>query len=232
MAGAVDLFEELKQSIEPPPPAVQLPPPTKTRRPAAASSKARAAAANYDEGAPPAKKKRTASSHQPPPVASSSKAAPVAAQRPAVESSVRQTVAAPAQPPIKPPAPTRARISTEELNFFDKIGRYIDDRTVYHEFLKLCNLYTQDIIDLPTLVERAHLFIGTSKELWAQFREVVQWRDDRVEGKRIDEMGVWHIDNTPTLLTRGADVEREAYGPSYRKLPDSVRPTPSLSVVE
>jgi paired amphipathic helix protein Sin3a len=126
------------------------------------------------------------------------------------------------QQPLAQPTP-KPRPSTDEIAFFDRIARYLDDRQSYHEFLKLCNLYTQDTIDLPTLVERAFLFIGNAKELWAHFRDLVRWRDDRVEGMRIDADGVRHIDNVPITVTRGADVDREAYGPSYRKLPDSVR---------
>ena len=80
-------------------------------------------------------------------------------------------------------------VNVEELSLFDRIKKFIDDKTVYHEFLKLLNLYTQEIIDMPTLLEKAFLFVGHSDEIFGLFREFVGEQDGFVEGEE------WPIDN-------------------------------------
>ena len=108
---------------------------------------------------------------------------------------------APAQAAVQPiiiPQPLRPHgprnqlqplVTTDELSLFDKIKKFIDDKTMYHEFLKLLNLYTQEIIDMPTLLEKAFLFIGASDEIFGLFREFVGEQDGFVEGEE------WPIDN-------------------------------------
>ena len=80
-------------------------------------------------------------------------------------------------------------ISSEELGLFDRIKRYIDDKATYQEFLKLLNLYTAEIIDMPTLLEKAFLFIGGNDEIFGLFREFVGEQDGFVDGEE------WPIDN-------------------------------------
>lgn len=80
-------------------------------------------------------------------------------------------------------------VNVDELTLFDRIKKYIDDKSVYHEFLKLLALYTQEIIDMPTLLEKAFLFIGSSDEIFGLFREFVGEQDGFVEGEE------WPIDN-------------------------------------
>lgn len=106
-------------------------------------------------------------------------------------------VPAPVQPIILPHAlrphgpktQLQAMISSEELSLFDRIKKYIDDKATYHEFLKLLNLYTAEIIDMPTLLEKAFLFIGGNDEIFGLFREFVGEQDGFVEGEE------WPIDN-------------------------------------
>jgi paired amphipathic helix protein Sin3a len=122
------------------------------------------------------------------------------------------------------PAPV-AQETPEEKLFFDRIAEFIDDKFTYYEFLKLLNLYTQEIIDLPTLVSRAWLFIGSAPDLWLDFREVVGWKDGNTNG-RVIENGEWIVENVPAIDKRDkmTDLTRcEASGPSYRKLPKHVR---------
>lgn len=80
-------------------------------------------------------------------------------------------------------------VNVDELALFDRVKKYLDDKAMYHEFLKLLNLYTQEIIDMPTLLEKAFLFIGSSDELFGLFREFVGEQDGFVEGEE------WPIDN-------------------------------------
>lgn len=116
-----------------------------------------------------------------------------------------------------------AQETPEESLFFDRVADFIDDKFTYYEFLKLLNLYTQDIVDLPTLVSRAWLFIGSAPEIWADFREIVGWKDGISNGERVIENGEWIVENIPAVDKKGPDLSNcEASGPSYRRLPKSV----------
>lgn len=116
---------------------------------------------------------------------------------------------------------TPALVQAEEFAFFDRVKKYLDDRAAYTEFLKLLNLFTQEIIDVNTLLERSLLFIGGSDELVGAFKDLVAWdsvKDGRIEGED------WIIDNEPVLERPKLELHSmKSFGPSYRKLPDSVR---------
>lgn len=114
-------------------------------------------------------------------------------------------------------------MTNEERLFFDRVADFIDDKFTYYEFLKLLNLYTQDIIDLPTLVSRAWLFIGSAPDLWLDFRHLVGWQDGSSVNGRTIENGEWIVENIPAVERKGPDLSKtESAGPSYRKLPPSV----------
>ncbi|GJN87300.1 hypothetical protein Rhopal_000248-T1 [Rhodotorula paludigena] len=110
-------------------------------------------------------------------------------------------------------------VQPEEFGFFDRVKKHIDDRDAYTEFLKLLNLFTQEIIDLKTLLSKSLLFIGNDDNLVAQFKELVGWdpvKDGRVDGED------WIIDNEPVLERPRVELHLlKSFGPSYRKLPDS-----------
>lgn len=124
----------------------------------------------------------------------------------------------------------RAQVTDEEAAFFTRLSNYIDDRPTYHEFLKLLNLYTQDIIDLFTLVSQARLFLEPFTDLWNEFRNMVGWKDGMTyQGGRV-ENGKWVIDNVPAQFypdVRPDLRNAERSGPSYRKLPLSETPASS-----
>ncbi|BGP01202.1 hypothetical protein NBRC10513v2_002153 [Rhodotorula toruloides] len=110
-------------------------------------------------------------------------------------------------------------VQPEEFTFFERVKKHIDDREAYTEFLKLLNLYTQEIIDLKTLLSKSLLFIGNDDTLVAQFKDLVGWdpvKDGRVDGED------WIIDNEPVLERPRVELHLlKSFGPSYRKLPDS-----------
>lgn len=114
-----------------------------------------------------------------------------------------------------------ALVQSEEFGFFDRVKKYLDDRATYTEFLKLLNLFTQEIIDVATLLEKSLLFIGGSDDLVGAFKDLVGWdavKDGRIEGED------WIIDNEPVLERPKVELHlMKSFGPSYRKLPDSVR---------
>lgn len=127
--------------------------------------------------------------------------------------------------------------SPEDVAFFDKVKKLIDDKTTYHEFLKLINLWVQDFVDLKTLVDRAQIFIGHSPDIWAMFKRIVNADELNQVGPVPQSSqggygfgGMINIDNTvaentPMLDRVKPDLSSskvKSYGPSYRKLPKSV----------
>ncbi|OBZ86626.1 Paired amphipathic helix protein Sin3b [Choanephora cucurbitarum] len=64
-------------------------------------------------------------------------------------------------------------VSSMEISLFDKIKQHIGNKPSYDEFLKLLNLYTQQIIDIHLLVTQAKRFIGQDKELFQAFQTVI-----------------------------------------------------------
>ena len=92
--------------------------------------------------------------------------------------------------------------------------QFLDNRETYDEFLKLLNLYTQDVVDLRTLVVQTASFLGDS-ELMTQFKEIVGWEEK--ERRDIDGVG------PPQSIQRPNKADLSIrYGPSYRKLPQNV----------
>ncbi|BFZ61969.1 Transcriptional regulatory protein sin3 [Saitoella coloradoensis] len=110
--------------------------------------------------------------------------------------------------PIGPPM--KASASAEELAFFDRVKKYIGNKQTYNEFLKVLNLFSQEILDKNTLLERVEGFIGGNRELIDWFKRFVGYdgRDDIIE-------------NIPTPGPRIDLAACKAFGPSYRQLPKS-----------
>lgn len=138
------------------------------------------------------------------------------------------------EPVVSTSAP-QTLASPEEVAFFDKVKKYIDDKVTYHEFLKLINLFTQDIIDAKVLLDRASQFIGDSGEVWQTFKRMVGADDLGHIGHATQAQsgfgfgGMINIDNTMSENTPMLERVRpelsnprvKAYGPSYRKLPST-----------
>ncbi|KZT41566.1 hypothetical protein SISSUDRAFT_1042638 [Sistotremastrum suecicum HHB10207 ss-3] len=105
-------------------------------------------------------------------------------KRKAPERDTREhTPVAPSQPKAKRPKtrhpePTterqhaHARRPAEENLLFERVKRHVGSREVYDEFLKVVNLFVQELIDSRTLVERVGHFLGDT-ELMHYFREVI-----------------------------------------------------------
>jgi paired amphipathic helix protein Sin3a len=140
-------------------------------------------------------------------------------------------------PPRAPSTEPQTLASAEEVAFFDKVKKYVDDKVTYHEFLKLINLFSQDLIDVPTLLDRAEHFIGNSPEVWYAFKKmvVVDGSGNPPSNPRSRQLGYGfggmialegaHVENTPMLERVKPDMSGsrvKTYGPSYRKLPKTV----------
>lgn len=119
-----------------------------------------------------------------------------------------------------PPGHPQAPLATvDEVSFFERVKKHVDDRPTYIEFLKLLNLYTQEIIDVRTLVDRAALFIGGHRELFATFKNLCGYEMGK-HGWLENEDPI--IENVPALQRERVDLSTcKVYGASYRKLPKS-----------
>jgi paired amphipathic helix protein Sin3a len=100
--------------------------------------------------------------------------------------------------------------------FFDKVKKYLSNKQIFAEFLKLCNLYTQDLIDKAVLVHKVSNFIGQNAELIDFFKKFVEYRGP-------EEI----IDNRPRPPTGKVSLSNcRGLGPSYRLLPKRERLRP------
>ncbi|PHZ11183.1 uncharacterized protein RHIMIDRAFT_238626 [Rhizopus microsporus ATCC 52813] len=69
--------------------------------------------------------------------------------------------------------PARPSVSTEEIELFERIRKHIGNKPSYEEFLKTLNLYTQQIVDMDTLVDQVSIFIGNNQELFEWFKNMI-----------------------------------------------------------
>lgn len=111
--------------------------------------------------------------------------------------------------PVPPTAVGQTSSLLEELGFFDKVKRAIGNKQTYNEFLKILNLYSQDIIDKDTLVERVDSFLGENHfDLLNWFKQFVGYEEK-----------TQHIEDI-TFKKHQLELSLcKAYGPSYRQLP-------------
>lgn len=107
--------------------------------------------------------------------------------------------------------------SADKLLFFDRAKKSLENREIYEEFLKLLSLFSKEIIELKTLIERARVFLGDG-DLMAEFKDLVGW-DERQENVENGPPGSIRTGPPEALSASPAD---DGEGPSYRRLPDSV----------
>ena len=102
---------------------------------------------------------------------------------------------------------------TEELAWFERIRKFLADKKTYNEFLKLCNLFSQELIDKNLLMHHAHSFIGANVELTNWFKNFIEY-----DGR--DEV----IVNRPRIPGDKVVLSNcRGLGPSYRLLPKRER---------
>ncbi|KAJ5936267.1 hypothetical protein N7454_005565 [Penicillium verhagenii] len=119
----------------------------------------------------------------------------------------------PALPEPLPPS-VLTTPSQEEIAFFDRVKKFIANKQIFSDFLKLCNLYTNDLIDRFVLVKRAEGFIGSNAELMSWFKRfmnVEEPEDKTIDPKPQAEPGTVNLAHCRSL------------GPSYRLLPKRER---------
>lgn len=124
--------------------------------------------------------------------------------------------------PVMPepyPPPSSSTSSHDEIAFFDRVKKFLSNRSSMNEFLKLCNLFSQNIIDRNTLYHKGALFINANADLMTFWKAFVG----------VDTQDIV-IDNRPAPPTEKVSLSNcRGYGPSYRLLPKRVRlfPPPS-----
>ncbi|GAB0133239.1 hypothetical protein EsDP_00001651 [Epichloe bromicola] len=121
--------------------------------------------------------------------------------------------------PVMPePYPPRSSVTSnqEEIAFFERVKKFLSNRSSMNEFLKLCNLFSQNIIDRNTLFHKGALFIGANPDLMAFWKTFVG----------VDSQDVV-IDNQPAPPIEKLSLSNcRGYGPSYRLLPKRERLKP------
>uniref|UniRef100_A0A0W0G4L7 Putative histone deacetylase complex, SIN3 component n=1 Tax=Moniliophthora roreri TaxID=221103 RepID=A0A0W0G4L7_MONRR len=104
---------------------------------------------------------------------------------------------------------------TDKLLFFDRAKKSLENREIYEEFLKLLNLYSKEIIDVKTLLDRTGAFFDG--DLLEEFKELVGW-DSRRDSVENGPPGSIRTGPPEALQAQPVD---DGQGPSYRRLPFS-----------
>ena len=121
--------------------------------------------------------------------------------------------------PVMPePYPPRASATSvqDEIAFFERVKKFLSNRSSMNEFLKLCNLFSQNIIDRNTLFHKGALFIGANPDLMTFWKSFVGVDTEDVV-----------IDNRPAPPDEKLSLSNcRGYGPSYRLLPKRERLKP------
>lgn len=130
-------------------------------------------------------------------------------------------------PPIGSLPPPKKRIkinkpnhrgTMEELEFFDKVRKTIGNLSTYNEFLKILNLFSQEIVDAKSLIARVEPFLGKSPELFGWFKRFVKYEDNEL----ICILFILNSDNIPADRPELDLHACRKSGHSYRKLPRHV----------
>ncbi|CAO3642759.1 unnamed protein product [Cunninghamella blakesleeana] len=109
--------------------------------------------------------------------------------------------------------PKNPMVSAEEIELFDHIHKHIGNKPSYEVFLKLLNLYSQDIIDLDELVKRVNTFLGSKPELMIWFKAVIGYDSSTSSTPTVER---------PTTSIQKPDLvrcETVNDSPSYRRVP-------------
>nr|POF20010.1 transcriptional regulatory protein sin3 [Quercus suber] len=137
-------------------------------------------------------------------------------------SMARQNEAPPTSPTLIPALPrplpptTSMAATTEELAFFDRVKKALGNKNLMNEFLKLCNLFNQDLIDRTALIFRVRSFLGGYPDLIKFFEDFLGYTGDDQD-----------YENMPkTNLGRVSLSNCRGLGPSYRLLPKRERQKP------
>jgi len=98
--------------------------------------------------------------------------------------------------------------SFEEIEYFDKVKKMLNNKFVYAEFLKCLNMFSQEIINKQELVQLVQNFLGKTPELFDWFKRFVGYKEPASDK-------IPQLEKIPVV-----DYSKcKRYGPSYRALP-------------
>ncbi|OAD03303.1 hypothetical protein MUCCIDRAFT_48800 [Mucor lusitanicus CBS 277.49] len=110
---------------------------------------------------------------------------------------------------LPPTAPADGPIiSAVEAEFFDRVKKHIGNKQTYFSFLRVLNLFTQQVLDANQLIDRCESYLSGNKELYHQLKKLVGY-----DGK---DRVIENVPLVPSKLDYSAAYE---YGPSYRSVP-------------
>jgi histone deacetylase complex regulatory component SIN3 len=123
-----------------------------------------------------------------------------------------------------------AEVPLRDVAFFDELKRIFNSRSLWNEFLRVLNLYTMKMISIQELVDLVYIYLGDNKDdgsLMEKFKEIIAW-DVEVRGKEAGGGRIkgeeWYVENEAAADRAKVDISRgKQWGPSYRKLPQTVR---------
>jgi paired amphipathic helix protein Sin3a len=115
----------------------------------------------------------------------------------------------------------RPTFSAEEAEFFQKVKTYIGNKATYNAFLKVLNLFSQQIVDQNILVSRVESFIGGHAELFDWFKQLVGYEEE--EQEELDNNAIEpRTSRTPRSMPNYPPLQSEdestGCGPSYRRI--------------
>lgn len=102
------------------------------------------------------------------------------------------------------------------MAFFDRVKKYIANKQTFNEFLKLCNLFSQEIIDKNVLVNKAAAFIGSNQDLMSWFKKYLKY-----DGRDAIVVNEAKVRGEKVVLSNCRGL-----GPSYRLLPKTEKQRP------
>ncbi|KAI8374728.1 uncharacterized protein BYT42DRAFT_499846 [Radiomyces spectabilis] len=106
--------------------------------------------------------------------------------------------------------PEQSAIPAEEKEFFNRAKEFIGNETTYMAFLKVLNLFSQEIVDQNVLINRVESFIGGDRQLFDWFKTLIGY-----DGK--DDI----IESTSSGVLKLSTNQNGDVGPSYRTVPKS-----------
>ncbi|KAI8888550.1 hypothetical protein K501DRAFT_291658 [Backusella circina FSU 941] len=92
---------------------------------------------------------------------------------PSINSSNKKKKSTPKKSTLEDQQQQQHLVTIEQVEMFEKIKKHIGNKPSYEEFLKLLNLFTQQIIDFDLLMELVKNFL--SKDLFNQFKKMVEY---------------------------------------------------------
>ncbi|KAF9237765.1 hypothetical protein BU15DRAFT_75757 [Melanogaster broomeanus] len=124
----------------------------------------------------------------------------------------------------------------DETHFFDRVERAINNRDAFNEFLRLVNLFTQELIDTARLVREARNFLEDG-ELMRQFMEIFGWDDGRERERWMleeqQQQQAWaraHDQHAPSMRLKPGRSNAGLQLGSYRRMPPTEAQKSALHV--